>query len=224
MRHNFFKQGIIIICNCLVFTQLLSCTEPSGPIANSVNNIDKIVQGTDVEKPVGIETNNIRESLKVIDGNTEKLNEKLVQANKKIEELGRKNLELKDTNNKILKSRLNWIILTAILGTGISFALFFTGYLKSSIFGIIGIGTVIGAVVMQFYLEYTTYIFIGIAVIGTGLLVYFVIINKKAIREFVMIGEQVKDEKFIGVANEIQSNSTKRIVDKEQEKMGVNKE
>lgn len=145
-------------------------------------------------------------------------------SSKQIAQLQKENQSLKDKNAQLYNKWLSSIIIAAGLFTAVSVALFFLGHFKSLTLTVISASVLLGAIALQFLLQYILWIGLAVTIITAGCIVYAVWNNKKALRETVKTVEDVKplipdQEAFVNKANSIQSKSTKLIVDSVQKKL-----
>lgn len=133
-----------------------------------------------------------------------------------------------DKTAAVTVSMTRWLILLCLVGIGVSGALLLTG----SKYGVIGLAasgiTLIAAITVTQHLVLISWIGLAIVLGVAGLLIYQIVVNKKALSEIiatveaskVVLTDDLKAKIFgtAGIANLVQSDSTKAVVDSEQAK------
>lgn len=231
------KKFVIIIITSLL---IVGCSKPSNTTQGIIDNVEDINAAADEiaklhqdVKPkteeIKTKANEIKDTSQEIDktnnSNVKELQNTIVAKEKELTSINKEIIKLKNENSKLINSLLTWAILASTIGFGVCLALFFLGNLKSITLSIIFAAVIGSCIAVQFVLKYQTYIIaiIGIPLIGS--LIYLIFIKKRAIKELVVTGEVVKKEigkdhfKEIVNKDNIQSKTTKEIVDQEQRKL-----
>lgn len=206
------------------FTPILPTQDYSQNIKDSADKIDLV---TSEQPDVLIHTDNIRHNANKIDKDVKTYQESIKNLNKQ-------NIDLKNESTKSYKKTLMLFIMVSGLSVGISIMLFFLGKLQSLVITAIAFAVLISSITLLNILEYFLYISIGSVIVVAGLVGYGIYksrVSNKANEELVkVIAKAVEDgalnhTELTDIANSIQSNSTKKVVDYFQDKLSLrNKE
>lgn len=145
-------------------------------------------------------------------------NNKLVAENKK----------LTDEKNKLLDRWISITIFASMLSLAVTIALFFLGKIKDLTIVVVAGAILLGAITLQFVLQYAMWIAIGVSIIVAVPLIYRAFVTKRSLDEVVETTEEAKKlagedkkEQFKQMANDLQSNSTIKIVKDIRNKHGL---
>ena len=144
---------------------------------------------------------------------------KLTELSKEKDKLVAENTKLKSDNSKLLNKWLSVTIFAAGLATAVAIALFFLGKLRDVTLAVVTGSILLGAITLQFLLQYAIFIAIGVTVLVGVPLVYKAFITKRSLKEVIETTEETKKmlpedkkEAFKTTADELQSTSTIKMV------------
>jgi predicted nucleic acid-binding protein len=142
--------------------------------------------------------------------------------------LVKENVKLKSDNTKLLSKWLSVTIFAAGLSTAVAIALFFLGKLRDVTLAVVTGSVLLGAITLQFLLQYAVFIAIGVTLLVAVPLVYRAFITKRSLKEVIETTEETKKmlpedkkEAFKTTADELQSTSTIQMVKEVRLKNGL---
>lgn len=143
---------------------------------------------------------------------------------KELAALKKENNELKGKNAQLYNKWLFTIIIASGLLCAVSIALVLLGHFKSFTLTVISGSVLLGAIALQFLLQYLLWIGLAVTIIIAAVVVFAVWQQRMALKQTVKTVEQAKPlitdkETFVKTANSIQSKTTKTIVDQYQKRL-----
>jgi len=159
----------------------------------------------------------IKESQNQIDSLASNIGKSSTATDKELLAIKKENESLKNKNSQLYSKWLYTIIIAAGLFCTVSVALFLLGHFKSLTFTVLSASVLLGAIALQFLLQYLIWIGLGVTIIVAGCVVYAVWKNKNALKQTVRTVEETKpliadQEAFKAKANSVQNQSTRNIV------------
>jgi uncharacterized membrane protein len=159
---------------------------------------------------------------------TKEASNKLNQLADTNEKLAKENKRLTDEKNKLLDRWLSVTIFASGLSLAVAIALFFLGKIRDLTIVVVAGAILLGAITLQFLLQYVMWIAIGVTIIVVVPLVYRAFVAKRSLDEVIETTEETKKlagdsnkEEFKRIANELQSNSTIKLVKEIRNKHGL---
>jgi uncharacterized protein HemX len=216
---------------------IASVNGSSSSIDNHADQIISSVKGSTEENEVlphaiaiKEESSSLREistELKTVQSSLSQSEKDMIAQQKKNEQLQKQVVELKSENKKLISKMLAWLAASSVAGIGICVLLVFLTQNKLAVYGAIACGiTMCVAIAASTLLSYIIYGTAIVFVLLVGIVGYYCFKNvkqkKTAITEVVQTAEaakehltdEIKNKVFgdNGLANSIQSDSTKSIV------------